>query len=543
MTTTGPRHVGPEVRSRYELLECVITFARSHSLPSTSWLKFSVIALMLVTLFFLFQYPLRRIDSDSEVNFNEGWNAYRQAFAQQGLALYGQPPDFSTGSTNYPFVSFHVIALLSHHGDVVKTARWLSVISLLVTGLLIALILRELGADSFIAAFSMLLYILGIAVFLPDRLGMDDPQLLAEAFTTAGLYLYIRGRNRALFLCASAFTFCLAVFTKQNLLAFPAAAGIDLLLHSRKRFAIWCGAMIGSAALFLGLTFAVDGRFFFDHLLTHRAYSVDAGLGSITHFYLVTFQGVVLIALVWTLARFRAQPLLALAFLFSNGLAFMLAGGDGVDLNIYFNAFAATVLVCGFALAEIEGSTQAENGEARSAPSPLHGRDEGGLRSGSVRRAHSPGHAMVLALMVALFLCMAIRVPDRLREGRLRGSLMAEDDAGFRAAVDLVKATPGPALCESLLLCYRAGKPYNFDTYTAIEEIKSHHTDQDASLPLVASRYFGVIQLDAMPGEATTDPPNIFRNRSRFTPQFVDALLENYRLALRTSHMLIFVPK
>ena len=120
---------------------------------------------------------------------------------------------------------------------------------------------------------------------------------------------------------------------------------------------------------------------------------------------------------------------------------------------------------------------------------------------------------------------------------------MGADDTGFRAAADLIRSTPGPALCESLLLCYRAGKPYSFDTYTAIEEIKSHHTNEDASLPLVASRSFGVIQLDAMPGEATTDPPNIFRTRSRFTPQFVDVLLENYRLALRTSHMLIFVPK
>ena len=120
---------------------------------------------------------------------------------------------------------------------------------------------------------------------------------------------------------------------------------------------------------------------------------------------------------------------------------------------------------------------------------------------------------------------------------------MADDDAGFRAAVDLFKATPGPALCESLLLCYRAGKPYTFDTYTAIEEIKSHHTDVDAGLPLLRSRRFAIIQLDALPGEAVTEPPTIFRARSRFTPAFVDTLLENYRVALRTSHILLFVPK
>ena len=493
------------------------------------YLEFVILALMLFTIFSLFQYPLRRINSDSEVNFNEGWNAYRQAFAQQGIPLYSSPPDLSTGATNYPPLSFHIVALLSFHGDVVKTARWISVYSLILTGIFIALIVRELGASIAIAAFSMLLYILGIAVFLPDRIGMDDPQLLGEVFTTAGLYLYLRARNSSAMLCISALAFCLAGFTKQNLIAFPAAVAIDLLLRSRKRFAIWCGAMLVFGGLLLGLTFAIDGRYFFDHLLTHRAYSFDAGLGSITHFYLATFQGVMLVALVWTLCRFRSQPLVAMAFLFSNALAFVLAGGDGVDLNIYFNGFAAAVMVCGVALAEI------------SQPSATEAED-----SNASERLILPANfigKLSVALMAALFLCVALRVPDRLREAHLRGQFMADDDAGFRAAVDLMKATPGPALCESLLACYRAGKPYTFDTYTAIEEIKSHHTDVDASLPLLRSRHFAVIQLDALPGEAVTEPPTIFRTRSRFTPAFVDTLLENYRVALRTSHMLLFVPK
>jgi len=484
---------------------------------------------MLVTLSTLFQYPLRRISSDAEVNFNEGWNAYRQDFARQGVPLYGARPDALTGYTNYPPVSFHLIGLLSGHGDVVRTARWLSLLSLLVTGLLIGLIVRELGADPLVAAFSMLLYVLGITVFLPDRLGMDDPQLLAEAFTTAGLYCYIKARNSVVLLCASALAFCLAGFTKQNLIAFPAAVALDLLIRSRKRFAIWLGAMVLFAGLFTGLTLAIDGRFFLDHLLPHRAYSFEVALGSVTHFYLVTFQGIMLVAFVWTLCRFRSQPLLAAAFLFSNALAFLLVGGDGVDLNIYFNGFAAAVMVCGVALAEIDSLT--------TSPEP-------GATTPRVQTVPSiSAPTIAAALMLALFLCVAIRFPDRLKEGHIKAQLLADDDAGFRAAVDLMKATPGPALCESLLLCYRAGKPYTFDTYTAIEEIKSHHTDQDNSLPLLRSRHFAIIQLDALPGEAASEPPAMFRNRSRFTTAFVDTLLENYRVTLRTSHILIFEPK
>src|SRR5579863_9106725 len=102
----------------------------------TSILRFAVLAAMLCTLFLLFQYPLHRISSDSEINFNEGWNAYRQSFAREGTPLYGTPPDLATGATNYPPISFHLVSMLSFHGDVVKTARWISVISLFVTALL-----------------------------------------------------------------------------------------------------------------------------------------------------------------------------------------------------------------------------------------------------------------------------------------------------------------------------------------------------------------------------------------------------------------------
>jgi len=521
-------------------------------------LKLAVIVAMLVTVFLLFQYPLHRINSDSEINFNEGWNAYRQDFARQGIPLYGAPPDLLTGSTNYPPASFHIVGLLSGHGDVVKTARWISVLSLIATGILIALIIRQLGADPVIAAFTMLLYVLGITVFLPDRVGMDDPQLLAEVFTTAGLYLYIRARKHAGalgsrpqfwdanlgLLCGSAFAFCLAGFTKQNLLAFPAAVGLDLLFRSRRRFLLWCGAMLLFAALFTGLTFALDGRFVFAHLFPHRAYSFDAALNSITRLYLQTFQGIMLVALVWALVRFRSQPLLAMAFVFSNTLAFVLSGGDGVDLNIFFNAFTAAVIICGVALAEIENvvsTTQSADHEGGAPPFSAPFAERAGERVPPFSTAFAA--RMSAALMLALFLSLAIRVPERLHEAHLRQRYLADDDTGFRAAADLVRITPGPALCESLLLCYRAGKPYEFDTYTAIEEIKSHHSDVDASLPLVRSRHFAIIQLDAMPGEAMNEPPTIYRARSRFTPEFVDALLQNYRLALRTSHMLLFVSK
>lgn len=490
-----------------------------------SWLKFAVLALMLAMIVALLRFPVRRIGSESEINYNEGWNAYKLALVQHGVPLYGARPDRFTGPTTYPPVSFHLIAWLAglHHGDPVRTGRWVSLMALLATGGLIGLIVRELGADAMVGAFSALLYILGIAVFSPDRLGMNDPQLLGEAFTTAGLYGYVRSRDSVRLLWLSAFAFCLAGFTKQTLLAFPAAAGLDLLLRSRRRLAIWLGAMVVFAALFTALTLAVDGRYFPLHLLFHRSYSLDAALDLTTQYYLVTFQAIVFVAIVWLLLRMRSSPLLASAFLMANALAFVLAGGDGVDLNIYFNAFAAGVMICGVAMAEFEGD---------------------GVRPELADGGHTRGHSgmKAAALMTALFLCLSIGVPDRLRADHGAARLLSRGDADLRAAVALLKTTPGPALCEDLLLCYRAGKPYSFDTFVASDQLEAGALDFDAVPELLRSRKFGAIELDVLPEEASASSP-LVRNRPRFPELWMNALLENYRLRVRTAHMFIFVPK
>jgi len=489
------------------------------------WLKFAVLALMLAMVVALLWFPLRRIGSDSQINYNEGWNAYKQTLARNLQPLYGAPPDSLTGPTTYPPVSFHLIALLAHHGDVVRTGRWVSLVSLAATGVLIGLIVGELEADAVAAAFSALLYILGIAIFLPDRLGMNDPQLLGEAFTTAGLYCYVKGRGRARLLVASAFLFCLAGFTKQNLLAFPAAAGLDLLLRSRRRFALWLGAMAGFAALFTALTLAVDGHNFPAHLLFHRTYSLDAALVSATQSYLMTFQGIVLVAIVWMLCRGRSCPLLVTAFLLGNALAFALAGGDGVDFNIYFNAFAAGVLICGVAVAEFDINAVPEEWANR----PWH----------SARRYSGMRAA---ALMTALFLCVSIGFPDRLRADHRKARQLARDDADFRAAIALLQATPGPALCENLLLGYRAGKPYVLDTFIASDQLDLGALDDDAIPAMLRAHRFAAVELDVLPEEASPSAP-LRRERPRFSEEATDALLANYDLRMRTSRVLIFLTK
>src|SRR5689334_15775244 len=76
------------------------------------WLSAAVLCLMAATMLALFWFPVRRTFARVEVNYNEGWNAYRAAWVANRIPLYGKPQQsFGTG-TAYPPLSFHLIGLL-----------------------------------------------------------------------------------------------------------------------------------------------------------------------------------------------------------------------------------------------------------------------------------------------------------------------------------------------------------------------------------------------------------------------------------------------
>src|SRR5215467_19603 len=231
------------------------------------WLSAAVVSLMAVILLGLFQFPVRRIFANVQVNYNEGWNAYRTAMAAKGVPLYSAPPQGLVGATAYPPISFHLVSWLGNESTFTVAGRLVSLFALLATGIFIALIVKQEGGSKLTAIFSFLLYEIGIALLRADRIGMNDPQLLGEAFSAAGLYVYVRDPGSKRLLCISALFFCLGGFTKHNLVALPAAVAIDLLLRSWRSFATWASAMVVCAGLLTAATMLVDGRYFFTHLL------------------------------------------------------------------------------------------------------------------------------------------------------------------------------------------------------------------------------------------------------------------------------------
>jgi len=520
MTITDPQNQSPEASrvSRFAFTEPA----------SDKLLTIAVICLMTVVMLALFQFPIRRIFTHGQVNYNEGWNAYRTAMMAKGVPLYAAPPHGMIGATAYPPISFHVVNWLGNPNTYTVVGRLVSLFSLLATGIFIALIVRSGGGSRTLAVFSFLLYEIGVAFLRADRIGMNDPQLLGEAFSAAGLYCYVKDPNSKRLLCISALLFCLGGFTKPNLIAFPIAVAIDLLIRSRRSFVTWAGAMVVCAGLLTAATVFVDGRYLFSHLMGGggRAYSYHMAWSQFHH-YVEKFQCLLVIATAWSIRAFRSRTVFTIAFVLSHGLGFLLSGGNGVDLNIFFNALAVTVIICGLALSDLSSALEA------SRPGALHS---------------------AAALMFGLFfISIMIFVPGQLRRDREQMRLLPAHEAELNSAVGLLKGSPGPALCESILLCYEAGKPLEFEAFSVREQIRTGMLREEEVLPLLRNHHFQTVEVELRADEEPLDEAALKKSLGsdqkdpdtlrRFSPEFMNELLKDYQLSLRTSDMAVFSAK
>ena len=509
------------MNSSAEVLELNALDERPTSVPKPRVayvsMEYLIVAAMAIVTAALFWYPLARINVAPEVNYNEGWNSYKQAMAAAHQPFYVERPGHFTGGTGYPPVSFHLVAWLAPHQSYTLTGRWVSLLALLASGIFIALTVRRSGGSARISTFSGLLYIIGISLLLPDRLGMNDPQLLGEALCSAGLLAYVWKPEKRSLLWLSAVLFCLAGFTKQNLVAFPIAVGIDLLIRSRKNFAVWSAAMIASAGILATIVTAVDGKHFIEHLLLVRAYSYRFAWHDMFRPYMATFQGPVLLAAVASLCIFPRRLLFVLAFGITHVVAFFLSGADGVDLNMWFNAVASVALVSGVALTELAAVTD-------------------------LSPAGASTNKLSVAVAAALFVTLLIQVPGQLQGNREQRDFLKIRESDFRTAAQFVRTQPGPALCESLLLCYAAGKSYEYDPLFVRDQVLIGRLQQVEIDTLLRNRYFQSIQIMITPWEAKHPDQLKAGDRLHFSRAFMETLLSHYHVAMHTSQMMLFTP-
>lgn len=477
------------------------------NLPNLFWpLALGLAGLVAVTLLV---GPLTKMLTHESASYNEGWNAYHQEETIQGKQLYGVPPGLVCD--NYPPLSFHLIGLASRlTRDVNQTGRWVALVSLFLVAILCAAIVRQFTESTPLAAYTALSVVIWLAEYMPERVGVNDPQLLGMVFSLLGLYAYIREPYQLRGLCISALSFTASVFIKHNLLAFPAAVGLHLLLMRRwKGLLVWGAVVAGGSALLVALTQWVDGPYFIANMLVPRASKLE--LAKITD-YFTLFQIPIALAVIWSLCSVRGSlgHIMILALIVAHVLAVVFISGDGVDRNIFFDCIVGLTIVSALVFSEY-------------AP----------LLTGVKHRDFLLG-----ALLVAPAFGVVIGLPKALRLEELMMRKLPERERDFNFAVKLLKSRPGPALCEDLLVCFDAGKPFVYDAYFANSMVKVGRVKEEELVALVRDASFQTVEVDLFPGEKNLIPGD----RLRFTARFMEELMKRYRLEATLSGSVLLVP-
>ena len=495
-------------------------------------------------------YPCVRACLHAEVGYNEGWNVYAAMRLLPGAKGDAQlpgnlaasplagtccetrlyPPGYGWTTVNYPAASFLLLAKLhavTH--DLLFTGRMLSLFSLLLSCVLVAGIARQLGAIGRAAVLSGTLLLSIFCLCATEYVGMDDPQMLGQAVSLAGVLVYLRIRSEAstspirgsrhefIGILAAALLFVLAGCVKQNLIAFPLAVLLDLLLRSRAR-ALWfavCGIVFATVALRWNLW--IGGPGFVQEMLLPRSYS-----GAKAVLMLRDVFGPLLLPLVLACVaawRNRSNPsrrFAGLTLVSSLLIGGYFAGGAGVARNALFDALCAMAILLGIVLS---------------------GTQTGTARTTAVGPLWTELPLSRFGLVPLLFAWMTI---PALVEGtwrpwsKIHESLAAQ--RRFMEEVNMLRAQPGPALCESMLLCAMSGKPFVYDPFNATRLIQLGRLDGKALVRELEQHRYGTVQM-------RLPPPGDELTLQRFSPDILQVIRANYTVVWQGSDSTILVPK
>jgi hypothetical protein len=376
-----------------------------------------------------------------EININEAWNAYHSQALIEARPLYPSLDQLITN--NYPPLSFYTLAFFSKViGDTIIAGRLLSFISLLCIAAGIFLILRTLSVRIAYCWISALAYLATMARLFDNYVGVNDPQLLAQAVMTFGFWRFVHERaSGSRWFPGSTLLMVCGVFFKHNMVAMPVASFL-MLLRENFTSAIRVAAVGGVVAVAGILTCMVYfGPDFASNILAARPYTAFRCLKALEDLHKVALQFIVWLIYATTIsdgARGRTINILCCTALMESIIT---RGAEEVHYNAGFDLVTALHLGLGAALDRASAFRVAK-------------------RWGAVP-------AVVIAGCVL-----------RLMFGGASDSFHILYSAAFRERLALARVTTmeeaervrrisGPVFCESTLVCYLGGKPFIVDPINA----------------------------------------------------------------------------
>jgi len=443
------------------------------ALPARSALRSGAVAILLavcaVATAILLAALLYRSSLRYELAYNEGWNAFWSRRAALGQAIY--PPPGAMVFNNYPPLSFLLVGALSRLGiDVWIVGRAISWLSYFGCGLLIRSILRGWSCDRVAASLGAVLFYAVMATRYDNYVGTFDPQITAHLGMLCGLRLLMRpGGARGRDVALAAILIVASGFIKHNLLALPVTITIWFGVYHRRLLPPW--VLAGGAGLLLGFVVcrSVFGPDFVAGLATPRRWAWIV-VWAKARLWLPPVLAPFLVALLGAFGRpgDRRGVFVALYATVSFAIGLVGLAGEGVACNALFDILIAGSLGVGYAI--------------------------GRAREPGAGRASLAGYAALAAVVACICPTAldAIALATRAHEWAVVQNGRAATEQRIVAEI---AARPGPAVCEDLLLCYWAGKPFELDSFNFGQAVRTGHLDEAPFLALVAANRFATIEL------------------------------------------------
>lgn len=475
-----------------------------------NWVLACCVAFALLTAIVPFARAFYRV----EVSCNEGWDVYNAAIEAAHGRLYPANPGWTF--VNYPMLSFVLVAQLHRWThDYLLTGRALSLLSLCGCCLLVAAIVRKLGSGwrpALLAGF-FCLALFCVAADYPSYVGMDDPQMLALFFYMAGLWIYLKLDRSIAGAALSALFFVVAISIKHNPIEFGLAVFADLIVISRRRALWFCACGLALLTCSVGLQLHYGGPGFFASLLSPRNYSAAKAfkLTGVDLGPLVLPLGVSLYT-GWKLRQDLQRRIAGIFLVFALLAGCYFLGGDGVSINAFFGSYLAMSILVGLFFARMEEGTPR-------------------------RAAYAP--AVLFGWLLVIPWLVVPPLDDRAAaqinwNPPLALHRISAAQTRFDAEVAFLRRQPGPALCECLLRCYDAGKPYVYDPFNATRAVEFHKLDPEVIASALRHRQYGAVQLAGPIGDSC--------RTEMFAPAILAALRENYHPSLRNQDGTIYLP-
>jgi len=395
--------------------------------------------LTLLALYFLI-WPAWRAQFPLEIAPNEGWNAYHADAAVGGGTLYPSPDTLVVN--NYPPLSFYALGWLGKlFGDPLYVGRALSLIATLGLGLMIARVVRQLGAGRAGAAVAGLWFVATMARCYNRFVGMNDPQLAGELIMLLALSWFLArdkaGRSADLPILLMA----LAGFWKHNIIAVPATVLAWLWLRDGWRALRPTAIGVAAAIAGLAICVAIYGDVFLANLLTPRPTRLMRAIHGIGR-----SQWILPALAIWAIWAWSERKSFAARFTgLYIGIAFaaFLVQWTGEDIldNAQFDLVIATAIGLGIAF------------------------DRAGATAFARRFGVEAARAtVVLILAVRLLATLRIEPFLILFDPAYRAAFPAHAQVAREEAARIA-AIPGPVACRLKVVCRMAGKPFVYDDF------------------------------------------------------------------------------